>query len=382
MNLTLIYDDVHPFVSGGAGYRLFMLATGLSRLGHNVNWLCEKCWNESEDTLEHEGITLIAVSRRRELIKKEGVKRRTLRNSVPYIWGLLRYGIPRETDIVIAGQTPLLHILAVLLQIRFGRKKLVVDYWEYWGRYWFRYYRNLYAILGFCVERAVVMSADAVTAISEMGLKKLASVRGCKNTFIVRNGVDIESISLARRRSQARFDFVYFGRCESHKNIDAFIRAIPFSKRSSELRVAIIGNGSSFRYLVELTEDLGLSNQVCFFGELSHAEAYKVINTSLNGFMLSDSEGGSSIAVEELLAFGVPVLTFYSPQGLDDEIYRDDLIGSTLSSLEPHDVAQEIDRSLDKQVYLSRVERISLRHCHTWKDSVEELESVLSLLKN
>jgi len=105
---------------------------------------------------------------------------------------------------------------------------------------------------------------------------------------------------------QKKYDLIYVGRLTDEKNPLKFIEIVnEISKKSSNLNVAIVGDGYLKSECQKKINDLGLDETVKMFGFLNNP--YKVIANSKILCLTSKWEGYGLVAFEAM-CLGVPVL--------------------------------------------------------------------------
>ena len=152
--LAILYDCPYPFVQGGGQKRLFEISQYLLKHDWEVEWYALKFW-EGLDKIKYEGITYNAVGKHTELYDSTGKRR---------IWGTICYGMMmaqhielRQFDILLAGQWPLFHLIPARIFSLLGKSKLVIDWWEVWGKdHWLNYF-GFKGFLGLLLEKIMTL---------------------------------------------------------------------------------------------------------------------------------------------------------------------------------------------------------------------------------
>ena len=172
---------------------------------------------------------------------------------------------------------------------------------------------------------------NAVEVNSETGARAIVDSLGVPpdKIEIVKSGLDLDKFGKTETRNDIRDAIdvgaenhlvLYVGRLRRVKGVEYGIKAFAKAyEQRPRLRLALAGEGEQHDYLVDLTKDLGIDNQVTFFGvrndlaELMSA-ADSVILPSLN-------EGFPRTAIEAM-ASGKPIVATKvggTPEAILDE---------------------------------------------------------------
>ncbi|MFQ5444757.1 MAG: glycosyltransferase family 4 protein [Nitrospinales bacterium] len=325
--------------------RLFEIAQYLLRQGWEVEWFALRFW-KGPRTIQYKGITYTAVGRSMELYGSGGKRR---------IWETLYYGLMvmrhvelRHFDIIHAGQWPFFHLVPARLFSLFGRAKLVVDWWEVWGAaHWLEYY-GAKGVVGSILEKLLTRIAPHIIAITQKGQEQLhrLGVEETKVTFIP-NGIDLEKIQKAEPQRQ-KFDLVYMGRLNKHKNVDHLLQAVSILRKAGEpVTLQIIGEGPERLALEKLAHQLDISKGVTFHGMInSDEEAYSWMKASRLFIHPVTQGGGGSITVLEANACGLPVVAYKHEKGISDELIDEGVNGYWVREPNPKAMAKKISQLL------------------------------------
>ena len=167
-------------------------------------------------------------------------------------------------------------------------------------------------------------------------------------------------------------EIVYFGRLVSYKGIDFCLRAIALAtqKMGCNLKFHIIGQGDEEEKLKNLTQELGIENNVIFYGALPfNLDFFKQLYTYhlLLAAPLSEDTPRSAL---DAMAAGIPILAF-------DTYYYRDLTAtgavSTVPWLSVEALAQQIaeydqNRQLLAEMVLKAIEFAKQNTQEIWLD--------------
>jgi glycosyltransferase involved in cell wall biosynthesis len=124
-------------------------------------------------------------------------------------------------------------------------------------------------------------------------------------TYVAPNSLyseaDIEAVPLSGD------DILYVGRLVKSKRVDLLISALSLAinKISHPVKLHIVGNGPEANELHKLTKELGLEDNVIFYGHVSDINELKVLYQSS---LLTVSPGYVGLSITQSFAFGRPML--------------------------------------------------------------------------
>ena len=323
--LAILYDCPFPFIQGGGQRRLFEIAQYHLVHDWEVEWYALKFW-EGPDKIRHEGIIYNSVGKWTELYDSAGKRR--LWETIYYGAMIARHVELRKFDILLAGQWPLFHLIPARVFCFLGKAKLVVDWWEIWGReHWENYY-GIKGVLGLLLEKLLSKITPHIIVITERGKLQLQELGVKQNEVVfIPNGIDFEKIMGAIAKSK-KFDLVYMGRLQSHKNVSHILKGVALLKdRGCSITFQIIGDGPERSRLEELTHSLDIDKEVFFHGMIeSDLEAYAWMKASRLFVNPSTSVSGS-ISILEANACGLPVIAYKTDQGVSEELIEEGVNG-------------------------------------------------------
>ncbi len=341
-SIAILYDCPFPFVQGGGQRRLFEIAQVLLAEGWRVEWYALKFW-QGPDVLEYEGILYRAVGRGVTLYSSDGKRR--IAETLYYGWKILQQGDLRHFDILHAGQWPFLHLIPARLFSLCGGAKLVVDWWEVWGKdLWIDYF-GFKGILGLLLEKLLARMTPHIIAITQKGKEQLQQlgVKSSRITFIS-NGIDFEKIQKGVCKGK-EFDLVYMGRLKNHKNVSHILQAMGIlKKKGRSLTLQIIGDGPDRESLEKLAQHLGMTQNIIFHGMIeSDEEAYAKMKAS-RIFIYPSTKGSASIMVMEANACGLPVMAYRTEYGLSPELIEEGVNGFWVEGSQPQAMADTLEK--------------------------------------
>jgi len=382
--LAILYDCPYPFIKGGGQKRLFEISQYLLKHDWEVEWYALKFW-EGPEKIQHKGITFNAVGGQSKLYSSDGKRR---------IWEAIYYGAMiarhielRRFNIILAGQWPLFHLIPARFFCLIGHSKLVVDWWEVWGRdQWLKYF-GLKGLLGLLLEKIMSRITPNIIAITQKGRDQLYDLGVKKDgvTFIP-NGIDFEKI-LNSISKPNKFDLTYMGRLKCHKNLDHLIQVVSLLKKKGDsMTLQIIGDGPERKALEDLVKELNILENVVFHGEIeSDIEAYSWMKTARIFVHPSTKEGGGSITVLEANACGLPVVAYRHENGIANELIDEGMNGYWVEEINPKAMGKKIRQLLLDESQGQKIKDNSIKNAekHDWINIGKEYEDYfLKLLNN
>ena len=382
--LAILYDCPYPFIKCGGQKRLFEISQHLLKHDWEVEWYALKFW-EGPEKIRHKGITFNAVGGQSKLYSSDGKRR---------IWETIYYGAMiarhielRRFNIILAGQWPLFHLIPARFFCLIGQSKLVVDWWEVWGRdQWLKYF-GLKGLLGLLLEKIMSRITPNIIAITQKGRDQLYDLGVKKDgvTFIP-NGIDFEKI-LNSISKPNKFDLTYMGRLKCHKNLDHLIQVVSLLKKKGDsMTLQIIGDGPERKALEALVKELNISENVVFHGEIeSDIEAYSWMKTARLFVHPSTKEGGGSITVLEANACGLPVVAYRHENGIANELIDEGMNGYWVEEINPKAMETKIRQLLLDESQGQKIKDNSIKNAekHDWINIGKEYEDYfLKLLNN
>lgn len=172
---------------------------------------------------------------------------------------------------------------------------------------------------------------------------------------LVHNPVDLQLISsLSKKSIEEKLytewnDYIpviiSMGRLTEQKGFSYLIRAFKMVQNELPSKLVIIGDGTEKKYLKNLTESLGITEDVIFLGLQSNPYKY-LINSDL--FVLSSLWEGFPNSLVEAMACGIPVISTDCPSG-PSEIITPGIDGLLVPPGNPEAMAFAISKVLNNK---------------------------------
>lgn len=215
--------------------------------------------------------------------------------------------------------------------------------------------------------KLLAKKASIITGPSEKSHEYLLHAGVSRHVEVIPNPVDVDEFSLEKVNindvndlkakyniPQNAFIGCVIARIGREKSIDILLRYIKkYISKNDNFYFVIVGDGPSKDELVQLSEELGLSEKVIFTGKIANHELlpyYAMADVFLTA-SLSDT---NSISMLEAMSMGLPIIQRY------DEINKDQIIegqnGFTFNG------SKEFIQKLDLIYNMSKEEREELRN--------------------
>src|SRR3989338_8080734 len=150
MKIAIISDRVYPFFKGGGEKRYWDLAKEIIKKGHEIHFYTGQ-WPKMKKEMKIEGIHIHGVYK----VKSFYVNgRKSIKESIIYSIKLIPVLLKADFDIIDCEQMPLFSMFSCRLVNIVKRKKLILTWYEAWGKkYWQDYLGRFKGLLGYLVER-------------------------------------------------------------------------------------------------------------------------------------------------------------------------------------------------------------------------------------
>lgn len=206
--------------------------------------------------------------------------------------------------------------------------------------------RGRFGAIGIAL-RWMLACADEVTVISSY-LEDVATAYGYRGSCaLIHNGVDTDLFGRGASEKQKDLDaptIITVSRLVEKNGVDTLIRAIGMVKKKTGVaRCHILGDGPERPRLEQLARNLGLQNEIKFFGNVPYEKLPVFLHEATVFVRLSRSEGMGNSFVEALAA-GIPVIG--TEVGGIPDIITDGATGLFAKVDDPDDAAEKIIRLL------------------------------------
>lgn len=158
---------------------------------------------------------------------------------------------------------------------------------------------------------------DAYFVLADYMKKELVSASFNKEKInVVKTGLDFSTMPL-NKHVPRKDQILFVGRLVEKKAVtDAILAFERISKKHTEFKMVIVGDGPLMKKAQSTVERLKLNNSIVFLGELHYAEVYQLMLESKIFFLPSktSSDGdkeGTPVAIIEAQTFGLPIVSTY-----------------------------------------------------------------------
>jgi 1,2-diacylglycerol 3-alpha-glucosyltransferase len=381
VRIGLVTDFYYPWIGGPATF-IRNLGHGLSARGHSVALLCPSADGGPRD--EFDGP--MRVRRARSVSVPFGYQ---LRVSSSPLLDASRWLDAVRPDVVHIHHPFPLSFAAAWLARRRGIPVVATNHTipecSLWGlRSNPLVYAPVVAGLGRWIT-TVLQHCDAVTTPTETAAGLLLSMGYRGRVVPISNGVDTSRFrpgpfpfQLARRLGiDDRPVVLYTGRLDAEKQMDLWLRAAALLVRSLDVQFLVGGKGSERPRLEALSQELGLSSRLHFFGYLSEDD-YPLVYRLADAFCITSEVELQSIATLEAIASGLPAVGVRAA-ALPELIHH----GENGYLAEPGDaigIAGHLYQVLSNGGLMSEMGRCSrtIAEQHDLNDTVESYEVILA----
>jgi glycosyltransferase involved in cell wall biosynthesis len=171
----------------------------------------------------------------------------------------------------------------------------------YWGH---RYGKNLLANI---TRNFLMRRTDALILYGDEDIKMMVTNGIPKNKiFVAPNTIHVNKT--ANSNSISKNSFIYSGRAQKRKQVDELLIAFASAKDDfpPNTKIHIVGEGEENVYLKRLAEQLTISEEVVFHGEILNENALQELFEQAYAYI---SPGHVGLGVLHSFAYGIPVVT-------------------------------------------------------------------------
>jgi len=371
--VAMISDAAYPFNKGGVEKRNWDIALRLKDRGYEIHLITAK-WPNMNDECVVDGVTIHGVG---EIDNFYVAGKRSILGSIKFSLGLIPHLLNNHYDVYACDQFPLIHIFPVRIITWLRRKKLILTWYEVWGKYWFDYHGR-FGLIGYLIEKIVVRLPDKIISLSEQTTNSLVGVLHVDpaNVETIANGISFAYINGVSPSLESS-DLVFVGRLLAHKNVDVLIDAVEKIVKKipdTTLRCLIIGDGPEREALEQMVSEKHLEGRVVFKGIVERMDDLYGLMKASKVFVLPSTREGFGITVIEANACGLPVITVDHHQNAARHLIRGNQTGY-VSKLEGDALAEKIMLTLENQAAM-KSSCVEFSKQYDWEELIIRLEQV------
>ncbi|MBE6053346.1 MAG: glycosyltransferase family 4 protein [Clostridium sartagoforme] len=154
------------------------------------------------------------------------------------------------------------------------------------------------------------LEADALIAVGNGLKEELCQLSGRKDIRVIHNLIPVEKFKIIKNNNDV-FTFFSLAFLEGEKGMDVLVKAFSKYFKNTNTKLVIGGDGSQREFLVNLSKELGIDNQIQFLGALSR-EAVVEYMSYCNAFVLASKYETFGVVYIEALASGKPIIGTYN----------------------------------------------------------------------
>jgi glycosyltransferase involved in cell wall biosynthesis len=387
--VLIVYDVSYPSIDGGGQRRLYEIASRLIDRGEvEVDWVCFQTWKSEEENQKNSKIKYIGIPGFNGLYNKSGSRR--ILEPIEFLYALHKAKIDYTNyDVIWSGQWPILHLISWSFNKNI-RNKLVVDWWEFWGKTWFSYSKYV-GWIGYLIEKFILARITkfsklvTISNTSQMEIKDL--LKSSKNLQLIDNGIDSSLLNEISTKSNKIYDLGYLGRLKDHKRVDLLIKSIKWIEdhKGQKLNLVVLGDGPERNNLENLTHQLEINERINFKGAISsNHKVYTTLAQSKVFVNPSTKEGGGSITLFESFALGLPAIAFECKDGIDPDLIGNNVRGLLVNEVSYQALGESISSLINNKSKLEKMSIMALSYSkkYHWDTIADMYLNLFKSLKN
>lgn len=164
------------------------------------------------------------------------------------------------------------------------------------------------------------LDADVLIAVGNGLKKEMTEFSGRQDIKVIHNLIPVERFKIDTNNND-EFTFFSLAFLEGEKGMDILIKAFAENFKNTNTRLLIGGDGSQKEFLINLSKELQIDNQIEFLGALSREEVSYYMSRC-SSFVLASRYETFGVVYIEALASGKPVIGTYNG-GAQDIINKD-----------------------------------------------------------
>lgn len=305
MKIAIVTDAIYPYTIGGSEIRNYEIAKRLVRRGHEVHIYGAKIW-KGESAVRKEGIITHGIYPIKSLYNRKGK-----RGVLDYVF--LGFRVLEELgnenfDLIDCVAFNPFNCFACKYRSIKNKIPLILTWHQYFGRYYLGYFGKIKGIAAVVMERIVSKLSGNNIAVSEKTKEDLIEIGMRENIEVIENGVDLYFIDKIKTKGK-KYDFVFVGRLNYQKNLELLVKSAGILKNEiKDFKICIVGDGKDKERLIYLVNELDLSENFVFLGEIKDRKRVFEIMKESKVFVLPSYLEGFPLVIVEANACGLPLI--------------------------------------------------------------------------
>ncbi|MGP6240481.1 glycosyltransferase family 4 protein [Cuniculiplasma sp. SKW4] len=296
MKIAFITDRVYPLYTGGYEYLIYNISQKLSQY-YDVYIFTSL--NENYKKIGN--VKYCKISKVYKYTNSKGIH--NIKDSIKFILKLLlNIKKLRDFDIIFLNTIPYFYFGHILRKLKGKRISIFHEAW-------YSYLDNSNIFFKFIIVHEIgkiVNHSDAIIAVSSATEKSLITNYKAKNVYRIPIGINIDDND---NKQNIKYDLVYLGRLTSIKHIENLLLAIKNIKTEfPKISCVIAGFGDQSEHLINLSQKLGIMNNISFIGYIKDDDKYFLLRSCKIFVMPSEREGFSIATLEAMYCGAVPII--------------------------------------------------------------------------
>ncbi|MHA1253523.1 MAG: glycosyltransferase family 4 protein [Candidatus Helarchaeota archaeon] len=237
----------------------------------------------------------------------------------------------------------------------------------------FLFYGKPFIYLAYKYELEGLKNADYVIVNSRLLKKYVEHYAKQKNVKVIPRGVDIELFRPYPYPKNQEITAIVLGRLDKAKGVQDIIEALKIlNDREINLKLQIFGIGPYLNKLMKMVKKYELSDNIKFYGSISHNLVPKVLAKSHFLISASWSEGLPGVLLEAM-ASARPFITARNGGSVD--ILKENINGISVKIKSPEELAEKIEyfiKNIDIAEKMGINGRKMVEKKFTWEKEAKE----------
>lgn len=150
------------------------------------------------------------------------------------------------------------------------------------------------------------LDADVLVAVGNGLKKEISEFSGRNDIKVIHNLIPVENFYISENKNK-KFTFFSLAFLEGEKGMDVLIKSFGKYFKNSNAKLLIGGDGSQKEFLINMSKELKIDNQIEFLGALSREEVSDYMSLC-DAFVLASKYETFGVVYIEALASGKPVI--------------------------------------------------------------------------